>query len=111
MKEALQQCCSGEHVINRYHNHAGDRDQDQVDGHSLSITKIKARQIAVGAIVSGANPIPQKSRGRSGGDDFATPRTGPFARAGKIARIGARRAKLVRTTTRFERRVWEGEAS
>jgi len=28
------------------------------------------RQIAVGAIVSGANPIPRKPRGRSGGGEL-----------------------------------------
>jgi hypothetical protein len=44
--------------------------------------------------------------------NFATPQTGPFAQAGKNAAHLRPDARIKdRTTTRFERRVWEGEAS
>ena len=79
------------------------------------LDKKQTRQIAVGAIVSGANPIPRKPRGRSGGGELRqAPQTGPFARTGKIVTSTyLRRDPWMkdRTTTRFERRVWEGEAS
>jgi hypothetical protein len=67
--------------------------------------------IAIGAIISGANPIPQ-AQGAAAAVASATPRAGAFARTGMTcARRNDARMNVVRTTTHERRRVREGEAS
>jgi hypothetical protein len=47
-------------------NKARERERDQIRRHLLASSKNKMRgTIAIGAIISGANPIPRKPRGRA----------------------------------------------